>query len=199
LTWAHSVATLINPLCIINIMAEKKEQQELLKKSEISLWLDTYDDIFSDFDPRPYSQRAISDDFLLEAKKASKDKESGIELKFLIPKSIRKEEQEGLIVRRLREHFKKHADELKKDYKSLVKRGMQFVVIGIILMFLATYILVRYHEGLVTGFLVVFLEPAGWFFFWEGLSQVIFESKKKKPDLKFYEKMAKCEITFWDY
>ena len=54
------------------------EQTALLKKSEISLSLDNYDDIFSDFDPRPFSQRALSDDFLIEAKKASRDKVSGI-------------------------------------------------------------------------------------------------------------------------
>ena len=36
------------------------EKQDLLSKGEISILLDTYDDIFSDFDPRPYSQRALS-------------------------------------------------------------------------------------------------------------------------------------------
>ena len=33
----------------------------------VSLWLDTYEDIFSDFDPRPYGQRALSEDFVAEA------------------------------------------------------------------------------------------------------------------------------------
>ena len=64
---------------------EEMHKKKLLQLSEISLIIDTYDDIFSDFDPRPYSQRALSDDFLLEARKASKDKVSGtFELNFLV-------------------------------------------------------------------------------------------------------------------
>ena len=30
----------------------------------VSIWIDSYDDVFSDFDPRSYDERNISDDFL---------------------------------------------------------------------------------------------------------------------------------------
>jgi hypothetical protein len=30
----------------------------------ISLWLATYDDLFSDFDPRSFTKRVLSDDFI---------------------------------------------------------------------------------------------------------------------------------------
>ena len=80
------------------------EKQQLLKMSEISLIIDTYDDIFSDFDPRPFDQRTISDDFLFEIKRASKEKPSGvIELKFMMPEKLRKPEQEVLIRKGIRE------------------------------------------------------------------------------------------------
>jgi hypothetical protein len=36
-----------------------------------SIWLDEYDDIISDFDPWLYSERALSDGFINEAKKSS--------------------------------------------------------------------------------------------------------------------------------
>ncbi len=85
----------------------KSKKEKLLRMSEISLWLDHYDDIFSNFDPRPYSQKALSDDFLLETKRASRDKVSGqIELKFLVKAEMRNKKQENLIRRRLKEHFK---------------------------------------------------------------------------------------------
>ncbi|PIU76093.1 hypothetical protein COS75_00785, partial [Candidatus Pacearchaeota archaeon CG06_land_8_20_14_3_00_35_12] len=87
--------------------AKFDEKQKLLQMSEISLWLDHYDDIFSDFDPRPFSQRALSDDFLLEAKRASKEKISGaIEMQFLIPHDKRNKELENTIKKRLHDHFK---------------------------------------------------------------------------------------------
>ena len=80
--------------------AEKKEiiikksfreyEQKILHLSEISILLDNYDDIFSDFDPRPYSERSLSDDLLNEARKASRDKNTGrLELRFLISEKMR--------------------------------------------------------------------------------------------------------------
>mgnify|MGYP001602887187 CR=1 FL=1 len=47
-----------------------------------------YADIFSDFDPRHFSKRALSDDFLIEAQKASTDKNVGnVEIRLLFPKN----------------------------------------------------------------------------------------------------------------
>jgi len=184
-----------------NKTCEKCPRANVLKMSEIGLAINTYDDIFSDFDPRPYSQRAMSDDFLLEAKKASKEKVSGtIELKFLVPKDQRNAEHEFTIKRRLREHFKKHHDQMHNEVKQIASRGIYFIIVGIILMFFATLILFKYpYKTMLSNFLVILFEPGGWFFFWEGLGQIVFETKKKRPDLEFYEKMAKCEIGFLSY
>jgi len=48
-------------------------------------------------------------------------------------------------------------------------------------------------------FLVILLEPGGWFLFWEGLNLIIFETKEETPDFSFYEKMSKCSINFSSY
>ena len=66
------------------------ERKRLLQMSEISLWLDTYDDIFSDFDPRPYSQREMSEDFLKEiSRRYLEGKHGRFEVHFTIPSSER--------------------------------------------------------------------------------------------------------------
>jgi len=52
---------------------------------------------------------------------------------------------------------------------------------------------------MLATFMIVLLEPAGWFLFWEGLNQMVFEAKKINPDLKFYTKMMKCRIEFLSY
>jgi hypothetical protein len=179
----------------------EKEKTELLKQSEISLILDTYDDIFSDFDPRPYSERALSDDFLIEAKKAMKDKPSGIvELKFLIPTHERDLINEVLIKKRLREHFKKHINLIGNERKKARKKGAILAFVGMILMFLASFIILKYSDKqLLFSFLITLLEPASWFLFWEGLNYAIFESRSLNPDLEFYKRMSKCEISFRAY
>jgi hypothetical protein len=174
-----------------------EEAQILLAMSEIALQLDTYDDIFSDFDPRPFTNRSLSIDFLEEAKRASRDLPFGsIELKLLIPNGVRSIGKEALIRKRLREHFKKHSDQTKQELNSMIRQGALFVLIGLILMFFASYILFIGHANLLGSFIIVLLEPGGWFFFWEGLDQIIFESKKKRPDADFYKKMSECRVTF---
>lgn len=52
-----------------NKQEDLKEQKNTKENYSISLWIDSYDDIFSDFDPRHFSLRNISDDFLYEVKK----------------------------------------------------------------------------------------------------------------------------------
>ncbi len=175
-------------------------KKRLLQLSEISLWLDSYDDIFSDFDSRPYEQRALSDDFLNEARRASRDKASGtIELKLIIPKPKRNRQHENLIKKRLRDHFKKHYEILGAETRNLVRQGTLFIIMGVILMFFSTLILYEYDQkNVISDFLIVLLQPAGWFLFWEGLRQIVFDSDNK-PDLRFYEKMAECDIEFTSY
>ena len=43
--------------------------------AELNLWLDSYDDIYSDFDSRHYLKRRISEDFLYELRTEMKYKE----------------------------------------------------------------------------------------------------------------------------
>lgn len=176
---------------------EEQEKNRLLKDSEIGIWLDSYDDIFSDFDPRPYSQRSVSGDLLNEAKKASRDKTSGqIQLKFLVPKKGRNYKNETLIKKRLKDHFKKHSEIMRKEHRKIIREGIFFLFLGVLFMIIAGIFLIEEETTKIKVFLSVFLEPGGWFLFWEGLYLIVFESRKKNPDLGFYKKMNKAEITF---
>ena len=178
------------------------EKEKLLKMSEISIVLDTYDDIFSDFDPRPYIYRALSDDFLIEIKKAVRDKPSGIiELKLLMPSDKRKLDQENLVKRRLRDHFKKHYLQMINEVGYIKRKAIGMIILGIALMICAAFVSYYFLENgkFISHLLIVLLEPAGWFIFWTGLDQIFYEIKDKKPGLDFYEKMSQAEIWFYDY
>ena len=180
---------------------EMKEVGELLAKSEVSLVLAKYDDIFSSFDPRPYSQRSLSVDFIAETKRATRETDTGeLELRLLLPGSQRKVEKEWMIKKRLREHFRKHAEMHEREKKGVFNQGIFFVLFGVAFMFIAAYMLFKHANVSLYGqFIIVLLEPGGWFLFWEGLDLVIFEAKKVKPDLDFYRKMAKADIVFSHY
>lgn len=180
----------------------EEKERELLAKSEVSLILNSYDDIYSGFDPRPFSSRALSVDFLDEAKRATRD--IGLEkfeLRFLISAAKKNLEKEAMIKKRLKEHFKKHASWHERDHWKIIKQGIYFIIFGLIFMFVAAYILFYYYNqvNFLKEFLVVLLEPGGWFLFWEGLDLLIFETKRLRPDLTFYRKMTRVEIVFSHY
>jgi len=163
---------------------------------EIRMQLENYEDIFSDFDPRPFHERALSDDFLLETKKASLDKGEKMDLLFFLGKEKRNSKDEATIKKRLLAHFKRHFLLLQQEQKKVFKMGILFVVVGIIFMLIATFFLFKYEHSLIASLIIIILEPSSWFLFWEGLNLLIFTSKKKQPELIFYEKMSHAHIFF---
>jgi len=179
---------------------EEKERQKLLQVSEVSLWLYGYDDIFSDFDPRPYSQRAVSEDFLVEARKISKEKKSGqLQLTFSVPGKSRDAEKEKTIKRRLKDHFKKHAETSRNEASADLRKGMLIAGLGLVFMFSSAIIRTVLTIGLWHNLLMVLLEPSGWFMAWYGFDKLIEIFRKSKPEVSFYERMAASEIDFISY
>ncbi len=182
------------------MMKQKGYIEKDFSSSEIPLWLDDYNDLFSDFDPRHYSHRALSEDFIDELKRASRDKKpKRIQLELLVPKAKRNLKEEFVITKRLKEHFMKHFLASKKEHNKIIKEGALFLLLGIAFMILTTYLLMRRSDNYLITLISVFLEPGGWFLFWEGLSLMIFESRKKHPDLKFYKKMSRVKTEFRSY
>jgi len=140
---------------------EPDNTQKLFQMSNISLWLDDYTDLFSDFDPRPFSQRTLSDDFMAEAKKVSREKKDKFELRLLVPVQKRNTYNEGIIRKRILEQFRSQHDSLNNEVKKTLVQGATFLTIGIFLMFLATYLIFEHYEtNFVITFFSTLFEPA---------------------------------------
>jgi hypothetical protein len=108
---------------------------------QVSIWLDEYDDVFSDFDPRPYSDRALSDDFISELKKVCREKSMNVsEMRLLVPEKNRKQEYEATITKRLHSHFRRIHLILIGNAKRMRLRGIGMIVSGMGLLFLAALI-----------------------------------------------------------
>ncbi|MFA5174248.1 MAG: hypothetical protein WC438_03640 [Candidatus Pacearchaeota archaeon] len=169
-------------------------KEDLKAKENIILDLDSYGDIFSDFDLRDYSVKALSDDFLSECKKASLDKEDNVKLILVLGKSKRNVKEEIKIKKRLKEHFIKHFHKNKKEINRVRNQGFIWFLIGTMLMFVATFVYEK--TGFFFKLIEVMSEPAAWFMFWEGLDKVFIYSRDKKPNFEFYKKMAHSSIIF---
>lgn len=177
--------------------AEKKEEKIDLREGNISLLVQSYDYLFSDFDPRDYSQKILSEDFIEECKRAVREKEDKIELILLHPKNKRNTKDEAKIKKRLKEYFTYNFKKEEEKIKKIKKTGLFWFSMGALIMILATFLAGK------TNFFLRLLEvmaiPASWFFFWEGLGKIIILSNEKMPNYEFYKKMSKANIIFADY
>jgi hypothetical protein len=80
-----------------------------------------------------------------------------------------------------------------------IREGLIFFILGILFMVAATFVIAGQNMGFLITLLSVFLEPGGWFLFWQGLDLIIFRAREKAPELEFYKKMSRAEIIFKDY
>ncbi len=189
---------------IIKQASRGDDESVTLREGNISLILNDYDDIFSDFDPRAYSERSLSDDFLYECKKAVRDKDEEFALRLLVPKNKRNMYHEVKIKKRIKDYFQKHSLEKAEEVKKVVRDGFAMAIMGFILMIgSAVLVSTKFLENtFVFAILLVVLEPSGWFFFWEGMAKILLiheEENKKKAEAKFYKRMLNARIEFFDY
>lgn len=192
------------PQPVIPVISEAEkidfDKKKLLERSEVSLWLDTYEDIFSDFDPRPYSERAVSDDFLAESRKAFREKRSGrVELKFLIPEKERQIRTETVIKKRLKEYFQKNSDRQKQETQKAKNVVKTLLTAGLLMLLLSSIISYSNPKIFILYLLITFFDLGGWLSVWFGLEHFIYDIRAKQPESEFYEKMADAEINFIIY
>lgn len=174
-----------------------KEENLHIPTRDISIWLDSYDDIFSDFDSRPYSGRVLSDDFIGELNKVSRENDLKIkDLKLLIPEKIRNKETEEIITKRLHESFRKNLHQMEIYKRKTILTYLGLLSLGFLLMILASYVGLHRENKIALNILFVILEPGGWFLVWTSLDQIFYVFKNKKSELDFYSRMAKCKISF---
>lgn len=163
---------------------------------EIIMNLDNYNDIFSDFDKKPYTHRSISGDFFAQLKKDCLDGDyKKIEIKIMVQRKNRNSRNEIIIKRRIEEHFKSYFKKIEKERKKQIRNGTTFIIIGAILLFFKYLI----AEGLPTNnfkYSAIILEPFSWFLFWEGAYILFFETKGNKQEYEIYKNLAKAKIQF---
>jgi len=178
--------------------SKKRAEQRVEDLREIGVVIDTWDDIFSDFDPRPLSERTVSADFTEELKKRYKETQTGdFIITIYAPVVLRNEDSEHTVTSRLRKHFRHKFLQKKKVITVIRIRGVIFVVVGICalsFLTLATYF--KFLSELTLQIASIVLMPLGWFGIWEGLSKLVDTSPVVIRDSKLFEKLSKATYHF---
>ncbi|MEM4272407.1 MAG: hypothetical protein QXH30_02360 [Candidatus Bilamarchaeaceae archaeon] len=166
--------------------------------SFVDIWMDGYNDIFSDFDPAPFSKRAISADFVDEVmRRTSEEHDEDITVRMSVPQAMRSQKAEAIIKKRLREFFllkKKKYDHFVENER---KKGYIYFIGGFLLLssFVALEALLAEHT--VVKLLAAVMAPFGWFGVWEGVSHILEGPEKYSTKKEFYTKLAKAKFEFF--
>lgn len=164
---------------------------------DLNIWIDSYDDLFSDFDSRHFSERAVSDDFILQMHKLAEEKEDFIKtIRFQIPAKMRDEKSEKIIIDRLTSDFRREYIRFSSELNASRRNGVIMALIGLIAF--ATTVVIMSLEGneLWQNMLRVLFEPAGWFLIWSGLDKIFFSGKPIKRKRDFYARLEKSKVEF---
>lgn len=165
--------------------------------NEVSIWLDTYDDLYSDFDPRPFSKRLVSHDFIDELKRNLAETPFGpVHVTLFIPDARRQSSTETEIISSLQNFFTTSLQAVKAALRNLFIQGIIMGLTGIGLLLTATYMAYEESPGFLATAITVVLQPAGWFLVWNGLDHIFFESKTRRSERKFLDKMCRSQLRF---
>ncbi len=179
-----------------------KKILEVLKENsyDMGFWLDEYDDLFSDFDPRHYSKKQISDDFLFELKRRFREvpKNHKINVNLYLPKVVRNQKIEIATRKRIREHFEFEIKNLDKKRTKRKKTGIIYLVVGVAILATNAYIEWELSEDRLISLFGFILSPAGWFSTWTSFERFIFDPSDETEKREFYLRMQKTGVNFLD-
>ncbi|MDD5339901.1 MAG: hypothetical protein PHV13_01490 [Candidatus ainarchaeum sp.] len=169
-----------------------KTVSEVLQTAQIAL--DTYDDIFSDFDPSPYERRLISDDLLKELHRRYPEAPLGdLTITFTMPHSLRSEKVEALVKKRLKDYFKFRLKGMEKLREEKMRKGAVRLAIGIAL----SLLLIVFPQLDVLPVLTT-VSVLIWYVLWTGFEYIFEAARRLSKKHAFYDRLLRAQCNFVD-
>lgn len=189
----------LNKSCLIKEKMEVLDNLNIANKYtlDLSLWLDDYDDIYSDFDSRNYLKRRVSDDFVNELRISLKNKNEKInDLILLVPQAKRDNKAELKIIQNLKNYFTRHLHLYSQKYNKNLKRGILFFIIAILLMIGNAAVSLQLNNNLLSSIIRIVLEPAGWFLIWISFDILYYDLHEVKKEKLLFRELSEIMIYF---
>ena len=163
----------------------------------LRLWLDSYNDLYSDFDSRHLGRRRISEDFMHELQQAmTGEYASTNDLILQLPEAERQPETESRIIERLQRYFQGQFKEAQFKHRKKVRAGWILIAAGLAIMVINAWISIEYPDHNVIMASKVVLEPAGWFMMWTGLDILFTDRKSLYKEMVLFRSLSAMKIQF---
>ncbi|TDT51336.1 hypothetical protein [Fonticella tunisiensis] len=164
----------------------------------IEISLDTYSDIFNDWDHSTIMKRDLNPDLseFLNGCSADIPLRYGVDIVFYISNQARNREVEEKITQKLKNYYSFYLRSHKRLLKDYYKRTVVYA--GASFSFLAASIFLEnilpesiFFETLLEG-----LDIGGWVFLWEAISFFFFRRKKILNTIRGYERFVNSSVYF---
>ena len=179
-------------------MEKTQIKQRLADINSISIALDTYDDIFSDFDPRDISERDLSEDLIVELQRRHRENPRGkYQVIFHAPVSLADKSIEKKAIQRIKRNFNLKYLQQIKFVNRLRLRGSIFLLSGTASLAILTLITYSQRlDPLFVDLLGIVLMPLGWFGIWEGFSKIIDAPLPLQREADVFKKFSRASYKF---
>ncbi|WOD40935.1 hypothetical protein [Nodosilinea sp. E11] len=159
--------------------------------------LDSYTDIFSEWDPAPFKRRELDPDLQLYLENSADEipQKYSIEVCFTLPPGSRDEVMEQEVRAGLRNSVDFKLYLLKREIRLINTRTARYVIAG-----LGTLLVARLAEPLdinvLTSVLTEGLFIGGWVFLWEAVSLFFFSNRDLYNRYRTHKRLRDAEVIF---
>ncbi|MCX8199984.1 MAG: hypothetical protein N3G76_00780 [Candidatus Micrarchaeota archaeon] len=162
----------------------------------IDIALESYDDLYSDFDISHYAKRELSEDFVKELiKRTSGEHDTKtLQITLSIPSAKRDIPAERTIIRRIKQHFAKRAESYSLEIQNHQRRGIKYIFVGALIILADVFI--PKDAFPLLGAIFSVLMVAGWFGVWTGIAKILDEPAGMIAQKKIYSNLASAHYVF---
>lgn len=163
----------------------------------IDVSLDSYDDVYDEWDPSPFKKRDIEDEF----DDFIRDSSSDIPIKYnlmielFLPLSEKNMQKEKLLLEAYDNFYQFHLKRAFKAKQILQKKVLNNLMLAVLFLFLGYFTLPE-SENILLMVLKEGIFIGGWVFLWEVFTLLFVTLTEQKKDIKTVERLIHAKIVF---
>ncbi|AIE74550.1 MULTISPECIES: hypothetical protein [unclassified Synechocystis] len=164
----------------------------------IEVALDSYADIFSEWDPAPFKRRDLDADLQIYLEAGAEDipDRHGIELCFILPPGTRDMQAEKEFLTGLRNSFVFKTYQLRKEIKKDNHFILRYMVMGFALLWLGYTVPSRVSQGTISSIIADGIFVGGWVFLWEAVYLFFFTNRDLYMKHRTYRRLQRAPVIF---
>jgi hypothetical protein len=163
----------------------------------IDVSLDSYDDVYDEWDPSPFKKRDIEDEFDDFIRDSSSDipLKYGLVIKLYLPLQVKDENKERILKEAYDNFYRFQFNRAKKLQQEIIRKIVNNLVLAILFLFLGYF---SYPQGENIVFLImkegIFI--GGWVFLWEVFTLMFVALKEHNREIKMINRLIDASIRF---